>query len=364
MPTLSLCMIVKNEEEYIRSALESVKDAVDEIVIVDTGSTDNTKGICACYTDKIYDLEWKEDFSEARNFSLEKAAGDWILWLDADERLVIKDKKAFQKRLNKPDSKAYSIKLLHFMESEKEEDKQYCISWHIKLFKRSESFCFQGAIHEKLSREDGAVPEAENIGNCVEIYHYGYGNRHLKEKSIRNLHILSREKDVRGDNPWLDYFVAAELYRLGNVTDSLTFVNYSIMGFLAQGKMPPALLYKLKYDLLIVNGDTASVCEGLEKAIALYPDYVELHFYRGIALIQLQRYEEAIKEFIYCILLGEDNENYLIQCGSGSFRAYYFMGEAYLKKGEGEYAREAFRQAVLSNPFFSEANEKLQEQMR
>lgn len=84
---LSVCYIVKNEEKNIRESLESIKNLADEIIIVDTGSTDNTKKICGEYTEKIFDYEWQNDYGSARNFSLSKATKEWILVLDADERL-------------------------------------------------------------------------------------------------------------------------------------------------------------------------------------------------------------------------------------------------------------------------------------
>lgn len=87
MITISLCLIVKNEENVIRRCLDSVYDVVDEIIVVDTGSTDNTKKIVNEYTNKIYDFQWNDDFSEARNFSFSKASKEYILWLDADEFL-------------------------------------------------------------------------------------------------------------------------------------------------------------------------------------------------------------------------------------------------------------------------------------
>ena len=86
---LSLCMIVKNEEDVLPRCLDSVKNAVDEIVIVDTGSTDTTRAIAAHYTDKIYDEPWQDDFARARNASFARAGGDYLLWLDADDVIAI-----------------------------------------------------------------------------------------------------------------------------------------------------------------------------------------------------------------------------------------------------------------------------------
>lgn len=89
--TISLCMIVKDEEQTISKCLESVKSVVDEIIIVDTGSTDGTKEIVKKYDAKVYDFQWIEDFSAARNFAFSKATKEYILWLDADDIIDTED---------------------------------------------------------------------------------------------------------------------------------------------------------------------------------------------------------------------------------------------------------------------------------
>lgn len=88
---LSLCMIVRNEEKVLERCLKSVKEFVDEIIIVDTGSTDKTKQIAQKFTDKIYDFEWIDDFSAARNYAFDKAEGSYIMWLDADDVITPSD---------------------------------------------------------------------------------------------------------------------------------------------------------------------------------------------------------------------------------------------------------------------------------
>jgi len=96
MVTISLCMIVKNEEDVLDRCLSSARDIVDEIIIVDTGSTDNTKNIALKYTDNIFDFEWINDFSAARNNAFSKATKDYILWLDADDVILDDDIKKFK----------------------------------------------------------------------------------------------------------------------------------------------------------------------------------------------------------------------------------------------------------------------------
>ena len=92
MQTISLCMIVKNEENTLTTCLGSVKDIVDEIIIVDTGSDDNTKQEALKFTNKIYNFKWVDDFSLARNYSYSKATMDYILWMDADDLILPEDK--------------------------------------------------------------------------------------------------------------------------------------------------------------------------------------------------------------------------------------------------------------------------------
>ena len=96
MITISLCMIVKNEERILKRCLDSVRDLVDEIIIVDTGSTDATKWIAAGYTDKIYDFTLNDDFSAARNFAFSKATKEYIYSADADEVLSEENRRRFR----------------------------------------------------------------------------------------------------------------------------------------------------------------------------------------------------------------------------------------------------------------------------
>lgn len=95
MPTISLCMIVKNEETHLARCLDSAAELVDEIIIVDTGSTDRTVEIASEYTSKVYSYLWKDDFSDARNYSFSKASMDYCMWMDADDILEETEKDQF-----------------------------------------------------------------------------------------------------------------------------------------------------------------------------------------------------------------------------------------------------------------------------
>jgi glycosyltransferase involved in cell wall biosynthesis len=361
MNTLSLCMIVKDEENEIRNCLESVINIVDEIIIVDTGSTDNTKEICKEFNSKIYDYEWNDDFSAARNFSISKASSDWILWMDADEVLVVHNKKLLNKLLSSKDSLIYTIKMLHYNDTDQENFNEHYISYHHRLFRNHTGIMFEGKIHEHLNAENRTVLDKLEVCSNIEIHHTGYLRKHIVKKSLRNLNLLIKEKELNEDEPWFDYHIAAELYRLNDITKSFQFLNYSIALFLTKGVKPPALLYKLKYDILINTKSLDNAYNGIEKAIELYPDYVELHFYRGVILYQLGKYEDAINAFSYCIILGENNINYLIKSGTGSFYAYYYIGECYYHLNKYAHAITAYQQAFKYNTTFGLAKDKLEE---
>jgi len=108
-PLLSLCMIAKDEASILKSAVDSVKDIVDEIIIVDTGSNDNTKEVAKSFTPRVFDYDWNDDFSDARNFCMKRASGQWILFLDADETISKKDHKKILEFINSKKANAFYL---------------------------------------------------------------------------------------------------------------------------------------------------------------------------------------------------------------------------------------------------------------
>jgi glycosyltransferase involved in cell wall biosynthesis len=187
MPKLSLSMIVKNEEKYLRECLESVKGVVDEIVIVDTGSEDKTTNIAKEFNAKIFNFDWINDFSAARNFALSKSNGDWILYLDADERISEKAKKEFQKIIES--SNKLGVKCLVNSVDTFRNNSQ--MMKYIRLFKNDSKIRFTGKAHEQI--ETSLVNNGyQIIDSNIEIVHYGYdvSDEKLKEKAKRNLNLL------------------------------------------------------------------------------------------------------------------------------------------------------------------------------
>ncbi|MBI3535772.1 MAG: glycosyltransferase family 2 protein [Deltaproteobacteria bacterium] len=142
---ISLCMIVKNEEKILFKSLNSVKNLVDEMIVVDTGSSDRTKEIADSFGAKVFDFKWIDDFSAARNYSISKSSGDWILILDADEYLIEDDFESIRKCINDNSKDVYCLKW-QFLNEKKTGFK----SFKVGLFRNKIGIRYQGLAHEEI----------------------------------------------------------------------------------------------------------------------------------------------------------------------------------------------------------------------
>ncbi len=193
MGTLTLSMIVKNEGKYLKECLESVKNIVNEIVIVDTGSTDDTISIAKEFNAKVYNFQWVNDFSAARNYALSKSSGDWILYMDADERLDANSLPELKKILNTVTKAGYFCTVMNI---DNENNRDYSIRY-VRLFKNSPDIKFTGKVHEQITNS--------LIENGYQIYHskiiinhigYDVSKEEKEKKAKRNLELLIEEYDL------------------------------------------------------------------------------------------------------------------------------------------------------------------------
>ncbi len=153
MVTISLCMIVKNEEKILERCLDSVADLVDEIVIADTGSTDATREIARRYTEKVYDFPWTDDFSAARNFVFSRATQEYIYSADADEVLSPENRERFRllKETLLPEVEIVQMKYANQLQFNTVYN--YDEEYRPKLFKRKRDFVWEAPIHETVRLE-------------------------------------------------------------------------------------------------------------------------------------------------------------------------------------------------------------------
>lgn len=187
MPSISLCMIVKDEQDFLEKALNSVKDIVDEIIIVDTGSKDRTVDIAKKFTNKIFFKDFNNDFSSLRNYSISKATKDWVLVLDADEIISKKDLGKIKNLIKNNENLGYAFiqrtylnkpltKQWNYSENDSYEESKNYLGWIYRgitrLFQNNKGIRFVYPIHEtvveSIKELNGKITSSK-----IPIHHYG-----------------------------------------------------------------------------------------------------------------------------------------------------------------------------------------------
>lgn len=188
---ISACYIVKNEAENLVKSIKSLKNQVNEIVVVDTGSTDNTIAVARKLGAKVYSFPWQDDFSKARNFALSKAKGDWLVLLDADEYFTAKTAGNIRQVIRQAQqADALLVRLVNY-DVDKAEVQDYF--YQLRIVRNQQGLHYEGKIHEELMLSDGKSMNFRRVSpETLEIYHTGYSNSVTRQKVERNLSILQQ----------------------------------------------------------------------------------------------------------------------------------------------------------------------------
>lgn len=270
---LSGCLIVKNEEKHLERCLKSLVNKVDEIVVVDTGSTDKTKEIAREYTEKVFEYEWKNDFAAARNYSLEKATGDWILVIDADEELVSPREALEKVALQYTDR---PVVYLVQINSVNDADGSYTRSYTTRFFPNAPSIRFHYPIHELV--KDSEERAIQSKTDKIVLYHYGYGSKR-EAKFRRNIEIL---KSLKNDS--------------GKYDEQILF--YLIMSYNSIGEYAKALKYYITWE--------KEYLERSPEPSAFLSQYLE-------TMLQLNRCDEALEHIIPYVLRSWHNPDFCLK---------------------------------------------------
>lgn len=337
-------MIVRDEAAFLAECLEHVRHEVDEIIIVDTGSTDQTLTIAQRFTDQIYTFSWTGDFSAARNFALQQAAGDWILSLDADEiiqgepgslRMLIRDagdKEAFLLPLHNPISNSTG---------------EFNTFYVIRIFKNNDLYRYVGKIHEQVSIPD---PEKVGLAQSPLIEHKPLPLRVQHKKRNRNLRLLLQASKENPLNPFLQYYLGVEWLMLGKGSYALPLLQkaYRSLGDENLLFRAPALKYLILCLRELGKPDEA-FCLCLEASLS-YPIYTDIFYFGGILLEEMGEYLAALKWFNHALLCGSPPALFSHLTGSESFLAHYHLGFCYEKLDKKAEAFNAYVTALDTNP--------------
>lgn len=329
---ISLCMIVKNEENNLKKCLSSISNYVDEIIIIDTGSNDKTKEVAKEFTDKIFDYNWDNDFAKARNFSISKAKNDWILVLDADEVVIDFDVANVLDFINNNTDCAGRIKIINIFEDKGV--KRYIE--RINRFFNRNNYHYEGIIHEQLKNKEGINYNMKNIGITVE--HIGYQKEIVKKsnKLERNIKLLKNALVENDKDPYLHYQLVKSYYMAKEY-------NLAQLEFEKALSLVDNYAFEYVKDLVETYGyallNLGKYKEALEiKKYEKYYSYSsDFNFLLGLVYMNNGLIDLSIKYFNKATQLGEGNIE-----GTNSYLAFYNLGVIYECLGFIEEAKQYY----------------------
>lgn len=357
--SLSLCMIVKNEEDNLPRCLESVKNIVDEMIIVDTGSTDATVKIAESYGAKVHYFPWNGSFADARNESLKHAICDWILLMDADDEMPPASGKIILDLVREDAADAYYFTTVSYMGDTPGYDVMR--NMNPRLMKNHQGYYFTNAIHEQIWSNIQAVnPNAKIICLDIPVYHYGYLNKNITghNKRARNIELLERELQKNPDYAFDLFNLGNEYFAMGDNTRALEYYEKAYRTFEPNQGFSSKLVLKM-VNSYVNLGRYEDVFKLVEDGLRYYPDFTDLEYMRGLAYYYKGSSLQALKYLGLCIEKGEAPPVLNVIMGAGTYRAYHLLGEIYLALDDYELAEQGFLEALKASPGFTPSFVKL-----
>ena len=338
LPRISLAMIVRNEAPRLAQCLESVRQAVDEIVIVDTGSTDITLQIARTYTAKVYSYRWGDDFAAARNYAIEQTTGDWILSLDADEQLtaVAGDLQAL---ISQPGYTAFFLPLQALKPGN--EDYEYDRYMVLRLFRRH--YRFTSPVHEYV-----LIDTPQTIGQACSpvIRHRAVPASERNSRRGQNIRLLKRALAQTNPAPCLHYYLGIEWLGLNRIKLAIPAFQTALQQLPATQVMfrSPAVRHLIScYRQSAQLAEATRLC--LEES-ERYPAYCDL-FFDGAVLFEIQgEFALAMKWFQEAVRLGPPPLVFFHTEGTDSYLAYFHLAYCAEKLGLVKEAKTYYEQAI------------------
>lgn len=337
---LALVMIVHNEGDCLAHCLESIKSIVDEMIIVDTGSSDDTVQIARQYTPKVYSYQWHNDFSAARNFALDKTTCEWVLSLDADE--LLEGVANLHSLISDTPYSAFFLPLCAL--KCKENDLEYDRFMVLRLFRSIHRF--QGTIHEFVKIDDSTA-----IGYAQQpvIWHTPVSTTERHHRRRRNIRLLTTALKENSSNPCLHYYLGTEWLGLGRISTAIRYFKQALSQLPIEQTVfrTPAIRH-----LISCYKNTDCLNEGLylclEESLH-YPEYCDLFFDGGVLFELKGEYEIALKWFEEAVKLGPPPLALFHTAGTDSYLAYYHLGFCAEKLGLHKEAHSYYEQALTAN---------------
>ncbi|MDA8305223.1 MAG: glycosyltransferase family 2 protein [Deltaproteobacteria bacterium] len=354
-PRLSLCMIVKDEVNCLQRCIDSVKDIVDEIVIVDTGSTDGTLDLAKRYASKMAHIAWIDDFSYARNISIDMATGDWILILDADNYIKNEFCSYLLQLITKPNMLAYQLMIRDNY------DGTYCdLYLNTRLFRRMPSVMYTGRVHEQVTPSLLEIVKSDPTWRCdilknIIIEHDGYMQQRIKEdKRFRNISLLTKALEDDPSDIYRRYRLALAL---GAQTDigfhHLSIALEALLHLSHQEIQERAFAHELMGNvaLSLVGGkEPKKALQICAVAESLFSNHPVLSFVKALSYYLTQNFDKSLSSANEALAMGWPPGSFV--CNPNRLREdiYLLISRLLRKRGEHSWAVNTLRKAVAEFP--------------
>jgi len=290
---ISICIITKNENKNLEECLRHIEKLKYEIVVVDTGSTDNSVATAKKYTDQVYFFEWCDDFSAARNFSISKASGDIIIVIDSDEFIVEFDKAAVEKIFEQKEKVIGRISIKETFGANAE----FGAVDHVNRVFSKKHYCYAGRIHEQVVAivNDTSENDTSIVNLPITVLHNGYGGEETrKSKAERNIALLKRELEIRED-PYMLYQLGKSFYMIAEYQKACECFSKGL-----EFDVNPELEYVIDmvetYGYSLINTRQYETALQFENIYDQFGNTADFLFLMGLVYMNNEMYEKAIEE--------------------------------------------------------------------
>lgn len=352
-PGISLCMIVRDEEKKLARSLLSVADFVDEMIVVDTGSTDTTVEIAQSFGARVFFLSWNDHFSEARNFALEQAGYQWVLFLDADEELLTRGD-VLRTRIAVEETEGYFFEIISSLNGQELRQPS------LRLWRNHSDYRYSGRVHEDIvSSLHRKNPRVNLQAAGVQIKHFHCeGDQERRQKRERNTRLLERACAEEPANLNYRYHLAAACCRGGDYKRAAELFE-SVLKDVPPDWPRLATLLRNYAVCLVDSGQYENALRVLIDGAARYADYTELYYLQGVVYLEKGEADKAVDMFLRCLDLGEAPPCYVSGKGVGSHKACFMAGRALEQLGVASEAVKAYTVALQLSPEYRPALQAL-----
>ncbi|CAB1128035.1 Glycosyl transferase family 2 [Candidatus Hydrogenisulfobacillus filiaventi] len=348
---ITLAMIVRDEAAFLPRCLASAAAVVDAMVVVDTGSRDDSPAIARRFGATVLHHPWHQDFAEARNVALEAVRTPWVLVLDADEELVRDDLPRLRAAVETPYADAYNLRVVSLADRS-ENISEALVS---RLFRADPRIRYTGAIHEQIIPSVTAAGLRLDVLN-VRILHYGYLTQvvRARDKVQRNLSLLKALVRRQPGDAYARWQLAQTYLQAGEYDTALREVQQAMRLIGPTEPLQPLfILTRAKAYWMLKNHRRAH--QVLREGLTFFPAYTDFVYTDGLIAMDEHDYARAEAAFLKAVQMGEPKGFLQTETGIGTFKALFRLAQIALLQGDSRKATATLLKCVQVQPYFRDA---------